>query len=158
MCKTHEYLLNILDKARNYKLQSLFIAAIRSHEGEQAVVCCGSRSRHQDHLVSRATTARVGSPTTCASACKVQAVYCTTEVGSVRRVGAWRVGEDRDGDVCQFFPPYFRTARTPRAPKLVHSISLSLSHVCGRFPRSKVQSTTGENGMEREILEKERNG
>ena len=125
---THTCISSInLIKACNYRLQSFFIAAIRSHEVEQAVVCDGSRSRHQDRLVSCATTARVGNPTTCASGCKVQAVYYTTEIGSVRRVRVWRVGEDRDGGVCLFFyPPYFRTVRTPRAPKLVHDLSLSL--------------------------------
>ena len=108
---------------------------------EQAVVCAGSRSRHQDRRVSRATTARVGNPTTCASGCKVQAVYYTTEIGSVRRVRVRRVGVDRDGGVCLFFyPPYFRTVRTPLAPKLVHGLSLSLSDVCGRFRSSKVEA------------------
>lgn len=82
---------------------------------------------------SRTTTARVGNPTTCASDCKVQAVYYTTEIGSVRRVRVRRVGEDRDGGVCMFFyPPYFRTVRTPLAPKLVHGISsLFLMSVVG---------------------------
>lgn len=108
---------------------------------EQAVVCGGSRSRHRDRRVSRATTARVGNPTTCASDCNVQAVYYTTEIGSVRRVRVRGGGEDRDGGVCLFFyPPYFRTVRTPLAPKLVHGISLSLSDVCGRFRSSKVEA------------------
>ena len=42
--------------------------------------------------------------------------------------------------VCFFYPPYFRTVRTPRAPKLVHGISPSLSDVCGRFRSSKVEA------------------
>lgn len=133
--------INLIE-ASNYKLQSVFIAVIRSHEVEQPVVCDGSRSRHQDRRVSRATTARVGNPTTCASDCKVQAVYYTTEIGSVRRVRVRRVGEaEMEVCVCLFFyPPYFRTVRTPRAPKLVHGISLSLSDVCGRFRSSKVEA------------------
>lgn len=113
---------------------------------EQAVVCGGSRSRHQDRRVSRAATARVGNPTTCASDCEVQAVYYTTEIGSVRRVRVRWVGGGEAGGtemevcVCFFYPPYFRTVRTPLAPKLVHGISLSLSDVCGRFRRSKVEA------------------
>lgn len=52
--------------------------------------------------------------------------FTIPEIGSVRRVRVRGGGEDRDGGVCLFFyPPYFRTVRTPLAPKLVHGISLS---------------------------------
>lgn len=119
----------------------MFIAAIRSHEVEQAVVCDVSRSRHQDRRVSRATTARVGNPTTCASDCKVQAVYYTTEIGSVRRVRVRRVGEDRDGGVCVcFFIHLILGLYELRVRQSWYTVSPSLSDVCGRFRSSKVEA------------------